>query len=56
MFEQYLTVTQFADQFKISRQAVHKMIKEGRVQSEKVGSQHVIPKSETEKISVKSTK
>ncbi len=50
MFEKYLTITQLAEKLGVSRQAVHKGIQEGRIRSEKVGNQHVIPKEEAERL------
>ena len=41
-----LTVTQFADEAKISPQAVRKMIAEGRLMATKVGNQHTVPIAE----------
>ena len=50
MFEKYLTITQLAEKLGITRQAIHKGIQEGRIKSEMVGHQHVIPKAEAERL------
>ena len=44
--EKVLTVSQFADEAKISPQAVRKMIAEGRLLANKVGKQHTVPIAE----------
>ena len=40
MFENYITITQLAEKLGVTRQAVHKAIKEGRIRSEKIGNQY----------------
>ena len=47
---EYITVTQFAKKFNISRQFVWKIIKEGKLKSIKIGSIYRIPVSEVERI------
>ena len=47
---EYITVTQFAKRFGISRQFVWKMIKEGRLKAIKIGSLYKIPVSEVDRI------
>ncbi len=44
--EHLLSVTQFADEARITQQAVRKMIAEGRLCAKKVGEQHVISRDE----------
>ena len=46
----YITVTQFAKKFGISRQFVWKMIKEGKLKAIKIGSLYKIPESEIKRI------
>ena len=47
---EYITVTQFAKKFNISRQFVWKIIKEGKLKSIKIGSIYKIPVSEVDRI------
>lgn len=47
---EYITVTQFAKRFGISRQFVWKMIKEGKLKAIKIGSLYKIPESEIKRI------
>ena len=47
---EYITVTQFAKKFGISRQFVWKMIKEGKLKAIKIGSLYKIPESEIKRI------
>ena len=54
MLEKYLTPTQLAGKLGVSRQAVHKMIREGRVRYERIGKQYFIPKDAVVKKALKS--
>jgi len=56
MLEKYLTPTQIAAKLGISRQGVHKMIKERRVRYEKIGRQYFIPKGEAERLSARNSR
>lgn len=47
---EYITVTEFAKKFNISRQFVWKMIKEGKLKAIKIGSIYKIPVSEVDRI------
>lgn len=47
---EYITVTQFAKRFGISRQFVWKMIKEGKLKAIKIGKLYKIPESEIKRI------
>ena len=44
-----LSVTEFADEARITRQAVLKMIAENRLQANKIGEQHVISQDELDR-------
>ena len=48
--EEYISVTEFAKKFGISRQFVWKMIKNQKLKAIKIGSIYKIPISEVEKI------
>lgn len=45
----FISVTEFSDKARITRQAVVKMINENRVRFGKIGEQYAIPKSELER-------
>lgn len=47
---EYITVTEFAKKFGISRQFVWKMIKEGKLKAIKIGKLYKIPASEVDRI------
>lgn len=47
---EYITVTQFAKRFGVSRQFVWKLIKEGKLRAIKIGSLYKIPVSEVDRI------
>ena len=47
---EYITVTQFAKIFGISRQFVWKMIREGKLRAIRIGSLYKIPVSEVDRI------
>ena len=47
---EYITVTQFAKRFGVSRQFVWKLIKEGKLKAIKIGSLYKIPVSEVDRI------
>ena len=47
---EYITVTQFAKRFGVSRQFVWKMIKEGKLKAIKIGILYKIPVSEVDRI------
>ena len=47
---EYITVTQFAKRFGISRQFVWKMIREGKLRAIRIGSLYKIPVSEVDRI------
>ena len=44
MLENFLTPTQFAKKIRITRQGVHKLIREGRINFERIGKRYFIPK------------
>ncbi len=44
MLENFLTPTQFAKKLRITRQGVHKLIREGRINYERIGKRYFIPK------------
>ena len=48
--EQYITVSEFATKFSVSRQFVWKLIKEGKLKAIKIGSIYKIPVSEVDRI------
>ena len=48
--QEYITVTEFAQKFNVSRQFVWKMIKEGKLKAIKIGSLYKIPIIEVERI------
>lgn len=48
--QNYITVSDFARKFSISRQFVWKMIKEGKLKAIKIGSLYKIPVSEVDRI------
>ena len=56
MLEKYLSATQLADKLGISRQGVHKMIKEGKIRYERIGKQYFIPKDEAERLAARSSR
>ena len=43
MDEEYYTVKELATKFKVTKQAIHKWIKEGRIESIKIGRSRRIP-------------
>lgn len=47
---EYITVTQFAKRFGISRQFVWKMIREGKLRAIRIGKIYKIPVSEVDRI------
>ena len=47
---EYITVTQFANRFGISRQFVWKMIREGKLRAIRIGKIYKIPMSEVDRI------
>ena len=47
---EYITVTQFAKKFDISRQFVWKMIREGKLRAIRIGKIYKIPMSEVDRI------
>lgn len=47
---EYITVTQFAKRFGISRQFVWKMIREGKLRAIRIGKIYKIPMSEVDRI------
>ena len=47
---EYITVTQFAKKFNISRQFVWKMIREGKLRAIRIGKIYKIPMSEVDRI------
>lgn len=48
---EYYSITEVSKMFKISRQAVHKWIKEKKIKAERIGEKLIrIPKDEVEKL------
>jgi len=56
MLEKFLTPRETAERLGITRQAVHKMIREGRIHFEKIGRQYFIPKQEAERVAAKNSR
>lgn len=48
--QEYITVTEFAKKFNVSRQFVWKMIKESKLKAIKIGALYKVPISEVERI------
>ena len=48
--QEYITVTEFAQKFNVSRQFVWKMIKESKLKVIRIGSLYKIPVSEIDRI------
>ena len=53
MLEKFVTPSQLAAKLSITRQGVHKMIKEGKVRYEKIGKQFFIPRDEAERLATR---
>lgn len=53
---EYISVSEFCKTFGISRQAVQKKIKNGKIQAIKFGNKYLIPNEEIEKIKNKGVK
>ena len=49
IIDKYIPVREFANKFGYSPQAIVRMIKEGRLDGEKIGYQWLIPKTAVEK-------
>jgi excisionase family DNA binding protein len=52
MLENFLTPTQFAKKLGITRQGVHKLIREGRIRAERIGRQYFIRKDNSVNIAL----
>ena len=48
--EEYYTIEEVADRLKVTRQAIHKWIKDGRLESVKAGRARRIPRSALERL------